>query len=138
MVVALVSNTKRCVDLNEGQQTALQECKAKKTLAQTRCRYCLECSMSSNKHNLFLLGRSSEPGKEKEDCLSSNDITNSCDNNISFQDRTTLQDHLLHLKHVDHLGMDGHKRDNNCLWINAAYFLSEAIIGFLFPKKLQN
>lgn len=88
-----------------GQQTALQECKAKNTLAQTLCRYCLECSMSSNKHNL---GHSSESGKEEEDCLNSN-ITNSCHNNISVQDCTTLQDHLLYLKHVDHLGKDGHK-----------------------------
>lgn len=54
----------------------------------------------------------SKPAEEKEDCLNSNDITNSCDNNISLQDCTALQDHLLHLKHVNYLGMDVHKRYN--------------------------
>lgn len=69
----------------------------------------------------------SKPGEEKEDCLNSNDITNSCDNNISLQDCTALQDHLLHLKHVNHLGMDVHKRYNKYFRFIAAQFHSEGL-----------
>lgn len=69
----------------------------------------------------------SKPGKGKEDSVNSNNITNSCDNNISLQDCTALQDHLLHLKHVNHLGMDVHKRYNKHFRFSAAQFQSEGL-----------
>lgn len=38
-------------------------------------------------------------GIEKEERFQSSNITDSCHNNISFQDCSTLQDHLRHLRH---------------------------------------
>lgn len=79
----------------------------------------------------------SKPGEEKEDCLNSNAITNSYDNNISLQDCTALQDHLLHLKHVNHLEMDVHKRYNRYFSFSAAQFQSEGLYAFFSQKKYK-
>lgn len=62
-------------------------------------------------------------GIKNEDCFESNNITNPCDSNISFQDCTALQDHLLHLRH------------NNDKYNK--YFRSSENTGSLLPKNVN-